>query len=93
MIIGHHLDITALIILDLHPLGILVPGGTAGHGPVGVVVIHRHRDGETIQGLFLLEMEGTSVDGLTLVLLPTTGRGVGVKTMQGSHLTEKGLYL
>lgn len=80
MIIGHHLDILALIILNLHPHGILVPSGTAGRDPVAVVVILRHRNGMIIQGLFLLEMEGTTVDGLTLVLLPTAGRGVGVKT-------------
>lgn len=92
MIIGHQLDIPALIILDLHLPGILVPNGTAGHGRVAVVGIHRHRDGGTTPGLFLLEMECTTVDGLTLVLLPTAGRAGG-KSMQGRHLTEKGLNL
>lgn len=48
---------------------------------------------ESPAGLFLLEVECTTVAGLTLALLPAAGQGVGVKTMQGSHLTEKGLYL
>ena len=48
---------------------------------------------ESFAGLFLLEMGGAIADGLILVLLPTAGRGAGVKTMQGSHHAERGLYL
>lgn len=38
MIIGRHLDIPALVILDLHLPRILVPSSTEGHGPVAVIV-------------------------------------------------------
>ena len=52
-IIGHLLDIPIIVILDPSLRDILIPHGTAGHGPAAVVITHHHLEGGSIQGIIL----------------------------------------